>query len=163
MRLTSIIIPALISTSVNQDQAKYVQYNQENQLFGYQQGIRSLLQISNFHMNYAVHEVSSVSSVHSHSCTCLHPDQISRVHVQENLISGKAPVTPCITDGLFFSFLLNALFAKKLPGTCRIHLIEYKCEYLSQISGDLSEIFDLCERGSGRSKDVILTGNTPAT
>ena len=52
-----------------------------------------------------------------------------------------------MTDGLFLNFLSNAIFAEKLPGTFRVHLIEYMCEDLSQIGGELSEIFDLGERG----------------
>ena len=44
-------------------------------------------------------------------------------------------------------FLLNIPLAKKILGTCRVHLIEYMCKILSQIGLEMSKIFDPDERG----------------
>jgi hypothetical protein len=45
--------------------------------------------------------------------------------------------------------VLNTLFAKKIPGTCRIRLMEHMCEDLGRFSAEMSKIFGLGEEGSG--------------
>lgn len=75
--------------------------------------------------------------------------------------SDTASLGKCDRWPFFLLFTIGKHYSqKKLPRTCRVHLIKYICEDLIQFGVEMSKIFDLGKRLADVEPEIVTTSRS---